>query len=268
VKAKKASALWTTTEAFNIILMKQMHDILEMNASPMDASDFGRTARLVWFAYLRKADLSFTDYESADSETITRRLHPASRFRDVQILTNKVDDVLPKFKSGSTPKGFVEVFRLGSDGVLRNVEELDELSDYKRPKSRKEMDYDMNDIFYQRFGDFRDHSKNKSYERKISKETQKQLKKILSKIDLNESLEETIHLSQKELNREYKSRDCIDSDSDEEIDGSKHVTTPELRDDERSEPMGEELSESKDNESIISDENWFETDDKYEEKDK
>ncbi|CAG2107151.1 unnamed protein product [Medioppia subpectinata] len=193
-KDRKTSVLWTTTEAFNIILRKQMNGVFELNASHMDWSAFKKCATILWFSYLRKCGLGFTGEETADAETISRRLHPASRFRDFQILTNKVSDSLPPFKNGSSAKGFVGVFKLGADGVVRTVEELDSLDDYVCHKSDKRR---VNDVFSERNIDPRDYSKQKPYEMMISKESRRLLMKVLSEMDLKNSVEETIGLSEK-----------------------------------------------------------------------
>ena len=157
-----------------------MINIFEFNSKLIDFKEFKGLTSLIWLSYLRKAGLAFTDSESNDSEVVCRRLHPASRFRDIQILTNKVKESLPPYKNGSSDLGFCGYFKLGSDGVVRTLEETENFEDFYCNRNEEQNDYDFYDVFYDRYKDPRNYAKIRSKSIQISKESRKQLNQILS----------------------------------------------------------------------------------------
>ncbi|XP_054166655.1 uncharacterized protein LOC128964122 [Oppia nitens] len=224
----RTSVLWTSTEAFNIIIINQMLKVYEINALDMNLDDFKWSTMTVWFQYLRKAQLSFTDTESADDEVITRRLHPATRYRDHQILTNKVIDALKPFKYGSSDLGFKSNYRLDNDSVIVTAEQLNSLIELIRPKSRPEMQCNGRHITKSR-----DYYKYKS-SHKLSLETRRELYKMLAEIDINSSFDETVDLlDEKQLTESLLVNE--DFDEEEEIireleDKEKKINILEMTD--------------------------------------
>src|SRR5437868_4305940 len=78
----------------------------------------------LWFIYLSKCELAVTPGEH---KSWVPKLHRASRFRDVQILGNKVDQ-LPKYINGKNPPGFYKHIRSGDERVLRDKPIPEEVS--------------------------------------------------------------------------------------------------------------------------------------------
>jgi hypothetical protein len=250
--------LWTTTEAFNIILNKQLTQILEIEDINIEEESMKTMVSLIWFSYLRASDIAFRDDET--HETCSPALHPASRFRDQQIFKNKVNNCLPKYKNGNSKLGFTDCMRLGSDGVVRVAKDSDLFKHFEYIKNDIETNYDLNDVYYDKYNDPRIYAKRKENEIKISKESRKQLRQLLSKIDLQTSFYNTLDLLAicNDVSERETDSDVIDSDIDKNIDKSI-AERQSISDDSNSETKERECDDLND---------WFESDDNYDDYDK
>ncbi|RWS26680.1 TATA box-binding protein-associated factor RNA polymerase I subunit B-like protein [Leptotrombidium deliense] len=90
--------LWTTTEAFNHVLLSQVHALID---TQLVSNEFKQTVLTIWCCYLKYCEIAFVE----NGKNITPKLHPAARFRDVQITRNRCTQV-PLYKNArsSSPK--------------------------------------------------------------------------------------------------------------------------------------------------------------------
>lgn len=182
--AKKRSGIdWTTTQAFNIIMHKQISIICEHFSHEIDIDLAKTLTKSLWLYYLKKSELAFHDKDKYSSEDQTFPLHPNSRFRDIQILKHRVES-LPEFRNAMTGKARADtnVYKMGPDGLMRSIYD-NKLFDFKEFKPDKDsIDFDdyFDDYFTDSYRDPRIYIKNRFREKK----TEEMILNSLKDIDL------------------------------------------------------------------------------------
>lgn len=171
---RKTGIKWTTLEAFNHIVLKQAQVLSQLEG----LATFKTAVFHIWVTYCRSVELAFCKNEAENLP----KLHPAARYRDIQILHKNCEDI-PVYKNASgTNRKYT--YRMGNDVVINYSEDSDNDSD---ELESEEYHFEKNWRTKKPKAATSSHSK-----------PRKEIKEILLEFDLNYSYENTLGILEKE----------------------------------------------------------------------